>query len=72
MYHITFPFFFLHALCVMDAGTAQPTVGHVIKVVQKCVFFMKISRSSIQILRQPTWPTLCEFKLYFHHYPTVD
>ena len=32
----------------MDAGTAYLTVGHMTKVIQKCVCFAKISRSAIQ------------------------
>ena len=44
---IAFTFVIWGALCVMDAGTAQLTVSHMIKVVQKCVCFMKISRSAV-------------------------
>ena len=47
MHCITFPSIIWHALHVMDAGTAQPTVGCMTKVVQKCVCFAKISRLAI-------------------------
>ena len=33
MHCIAFPFIIQHALCVMDAVTAQPTVGHMTKVI---------------------------------------
>ena len=37
-------------LCVMGAGTAwQLTVGWLPKVIQKCVSFVKISRSAIRL-----------------------
>ena len=48
-HHITFPSIIWRALCVMDVGTAQLTVGCMTKVVQKCVCFAKINRSAIQL-----------------------
>ena len=43
----TFTFVILHILCVINAGTAQQTIGYMIKVIPKCVCFTKLSRSAV-------------------------
>ena len=57
MHRIAFPFVIWHALCVINAGTAWLTVSQPVKVVQKCVYFTKISGSAIQLLKAADWQT---------------
>ena len=51
MHCFAFTFVMWHILCVMDAGTAQPTVSLTIKVIRKCVYFMKLNRSAVQLFK---------------------